>query len=111
MGSRGGINTYGYVGGNPLTYMDSFGLSKSGWKSSNMDPERQGCKNLLSPRDNACKEYRRQVENTGSRVRLAIVQESRVRSGNHSYADGIQLAAHSRPISATAFPQIALTGR
>jgi len=30
IGLRGGLNTYGYVGGNPLNYIDSLGLSRAG---------------------------------------------------------------------------------
>jgi uncharacterized protein RhaS with RHS repeats len=35
IGLDGGLNTYGYVGANPIIYIDEFGLSKTNGKHAN----------------------------------------------------------------------------
>jgi RHS repeat-associated protein len=69
IGLRAGPNTYSYVGGSPLADTDPLGLSKAGWKNRPMDPNSEGCANLLKTIQNLKAEIQRQIDNLATNPR------------------------------------------
>ena len=49
IGLAGGLNTYGYVNGNPLNWVDSFGLSPRGWTEVEGQPGVYVPNNMVQP--------------------------------------------------------------
>ena len=70
IGLKGGISTFGYVEGNPLSSIDPLGLAKSGWANSPMDPNSQGCINILKRIENLKEAIQRQIDNMAANEQL-----------------------------------------
>ena len=69
IGLRGGLNTYAYVGGDPVSSIDRRGLSRANHKGQPMDPNGQGCLNIKKRIDNLKKEIQRQIDNLAANPR------------------------------------------